>query len=110
MQNVLASPTSVVQPAGHLNATNAHTLQQQLTDAIAEGQSPAILVDLSQVESLDSTALMAFVFALTFAQQSNKRFSLCGVSPTLRIIFELTQLDAVFEIFESTSAFKTAVA
>jgi anti-anti-sigma factor len=111
MQSVLAqSPVTIVQPCGHLNASNAAGLQQQLMVAVSTQSSSAVLVDMSQVESLDSAGLMALVSALTRSQRLNQQFGLCCVSPSIRIIFELTQLDRVFEIFDSRSAFETAAA
>jgi anti-sigma B factor antagonist len=55
-------------------------------------------VDLEQVESLDSAGLMALVSGVKLAQRLGLSLSLSSVSPTLKIIFELTQLDKVFEI------------
>jgi anti-sigma B factor antagonist len=110
MQSVLVqSKVSVVQLSGHLNASNVDVLQQQLAAAIAGCKAPALLVDMSQVESLDSAGLMALVSALTLAQQANQRFGLCGVSRSIRIIFELTQLDRVFEMFDNQAAFEAAI-
>jgi anti-sigma B factor antagonist len=111
MQNVLVkSRVSVLKPSGHLNAANVKRLQKELIVAVSSQQSPALLVDMSLVESLDSSGLMVFVSALTLAQKLDQRFGLCNVSPPVRIIFELTQLDRVFEIFESHSAFEAVVA
>lgn len=111
MQSVLAqSLMTVVQPCGHLNASNAAGLQQQLVSAVSSRRSSTVLVDMGQVESLDSAGLMALVSALTLSQRLDQRFGLCCVSPSIRIIFELTQLDRVFEIFESRSASEAAVA
>ena len=111
MQSVLAqSLMTVVQPCGHLNASNAAGLQQQLVSAVSSQRSSTVLVDMGQVESLDSAGLMALVSALTLSQRLDQRFGLCCVSPSIRIIFELTQLDRVFEIFENRSAFEALVA
>ena len=59
---------------------------------------------------MDSAALMALVHGLRLAQSLGKRFSLCAVSPSIQIIFELTQLDRVFEIFDSEATFTKAIA
>lgn len=104
MQNSLQFGVSVVRPAGHINAANAVNLQEKLISSIGLSSCPGLLVDMSQVESLDSAGLMAFVSALTKAQQLEKPFQLCSVSPSIRIIFELTQLDRVFQIADSTLA------
>jgi anti-anti-sigma factor len=111
MQNVLIpSPVSIVQPCGHISAANAADFQKRLTTAVSSRQAPALLVDMSNVESLDSAGLMVLISALTLAQQSNQRLGLCSISPAIRIIFELTQLDRAFEIFENRSAFEAAIA
>jgi anti-sigma B factor antagonist len=105
MQSTLVHPQMmakmmVVQPYGHINAANAETLKQQLTETVSAKDYASLFVDMTQVESLDSQGLMAFISALTLAQRMNKRFGLFGISPAVRIVFELTQLDRVFEIFD----------
>lgn len=94
------SKTTVIQPDSHINAANAAKLQQQLVETVSSQAYSSLLVDMSKVESLDSAGLMALVSALTLAQRLNKRFSLFGISPSVRIVFELTQLDRVFEILD----------
>lgn len=100
------SRITVVSASGSLNAANALEFERDLTKALTENRNSILLVDLEQVESLDSAGLMALVSALKLAQNLGKRFSLCSVSPSLKIIFELTQLDRVFEIFEGVAAFE----
>ena len=109
MQTAVAtSSIKILRPDGHLNAANAAEFGSQLTAAITSEPKAAILVDMEQIESLDSAGLMILVSALTLTQARNQRFSLCAVSPSIRIIFELTQLDRVFEIFEHRRAFEMA--
>ena len=96
---VIHSPmTTVVQPSGSLTAKNASEFQEQLMNVISSQHCKALLVDLGAVDTLDSAGLLALVSALSLAQRLNKQFSLCEVSPSIRIIFELTQLDRVFDI------------
>ncbi|MDM9380909.1 STAS domain-containing protein [Chlorogloeopsis sp. ULAP01] len=105
MQAVLKNPKiTVIRPQGSLNAANALEFERNLTAALTQNDNSFLLVDLEQVESLDSAGLMALVSALKLAQNLGQRFTLCSVSPSIRIIFELTQLDRVFEILESQAA------
>jgi anti-sigma B factor antagonist len=105
MQAVLSNPKlSVIRPQGSLNAANALEFERDLTAALRQNENGAMLVNLAKVESMDSAGLMALVSTLKLAQQFNKRFSICCVSPALRIIFELTQLDGVFEILAEEPA------
>lgn len=94
------SEMKVVQPCGPINAS---TLKRQLEETVFSHEHSSLLIDMSRVDSLDSDGLMALVSALTLAQRLNKRFGLCGISPSIRIILELTQLDRVFEIVEHHS-------
>lgn len=106
MGQMLANPQIVViRLQGCLNATKALDFEQQLTTAIEQRHCSILLVDLKQVESLDSAGLMALIAALKKAQSLGRRLSLCCVSPTIKLIFELTQLDRAFEIFECQSEF-----
>ncbi len=108
MQNLI-SPLKIAEckPQGHINASNADHLKTQLT-ALVNSDIKGVLVDLHQVEGLDSAGLMALVAALSLAQRQDKRFSLCCVPPAIKMILELTQLDRVFEIFENRREFEAA--
>ncbi|MBV8887608.1 MAG: STAS domain-containing protein [Chroococcidiopsidaceae cyanobacterium CP_BM_RX_35] len=110
MQTILAYPHSfIIRLSGSLNAANASEFQHQVTTAVQKEWRKTLLVDMEQVESLDSAGLMALVYGLRLAQALNLRFGLCAVSPSIRIIFELTQLDRVFEMFENQDAFEAAL-
>lgn len=100
MLPVLTYPTiTVIRPQGCLNATNAWELERDLTTALAQDGNTILLVDLASVESIDSAGLMVLVSALKLAGRLGRSFRVGSVSPAIRIIFELTQLDRVFEIF-----------
>jgi anti-anti-sigma factor len=105
---IMDGQLTIIQPSGHVNASNAVELQRQLATAITSAQH-AVLVDMHRVESIDSAGLMALVSALSLAQSLKRRFSLCGIAPSICIIFELTQLDGAFEIFESRDAFNATM-
>jgi anti-anti-sigma factor len=107
---ILDSQLTVIQPSGHINASNAAEFQRQLTTAVASEHNCVVLVDMHQVESLDSAGLMALVSALSLAQTLKRRFSLCCIAPSIKIIFELTQLDGAFEMFENRDAFAATLA
>ena len=98
-----------VEPNGHVSAANVREFQQQLTAAVtSQGDSP-LLIDMHGIEFLDSAGLMALISAFSLAQSLGRPFILCSLAPSIRMIFELTQLDRVFEIFESRDAVELAV-
>jgi len=101
MQTMIAPRTTVIRPSGHFNAANAADFQQYLTTEVTQASHDCVVIDLEQVESMDSAGLMALVHGLRVAQSLGKSFNLCSVAPSIRIIFELTQLDSVFEILDT---------
>ncbi len=109
MKTITAEPKiTVIRPSGFFNASNAAEFERYMIKEVAQSGQSSVLVDLEQVESMDSAALMALVRGLKLAQSLGKRFSLCSVSPSIKIIFELTQLDSVFEIFDNKASFTAA--
>jgi anti-sigma B factor antagonist len=101
MQAVLNYPKiAVIRPQGYLNATNALEFERDMTTALAQNGISILVVDLAAVESLDSAGLMALLSIHKLALSLGRGLRLCAVAPSIRIIFELTQLDSVFEIFD----------
>ena len=64
---------------------------------------------MAQVDFLDSSGLVALLTGLKAALQSGCRLVLCNLQASVRSIFELTQLDSVFEIYESYEVFLTSL-
>jgi len=91
---------AIVQAQGSLNASNAHAFHSSLMQKIQSDLASGLVVDMSQVESLDSAGLIALVSALKQARQLQKRLCLFSVPPAIRILFELTQLDRAFEMVD----------
>lgn len=107
MQPTLVNPQiQAFQLTGHLNAVNAAEVQAQLSALVSSEQSSQVLIDMAHVESVDSAGLMALVATLSLAQSLNKQLCLCCIAPSVRIIFELTQLDRVFKIYDNRAAFE----
>lgn len=102
--------TAIIRPQSYVNAATVATLQTQLMEAVSSPQEPIVLVDMAQVEFLDSAGLMTLVHALRLAQKLERRLVLCSVSPSIRIILELAQLDQVFEIFANTAELEATFA
>lgn len=103
------SQVANIQPTGYITAANASDFQQSLREIVRSPEHSSFLVDMHQVEFLDSAGLMALVSAFRFAQSLGKQFSFCSLAPSVRIIFEVTQLDKVFEIFATRADFEASL-
>lgn len=94
------SQTAVVSIAGRFDAHQVPHVQKMLASACADG-AHTIIVDLSQVNFVDSSALATLVQAMKRCREQDGELILCGVRQPVRIIFELTRLDKAFRIFNS---------
>jgi anti-sigma B factor antagonist len=109
--NLLSREFATFQPQGYLSAANAKEFLQQLTATVKTSDNSLILIDMKEVEFMDSAGLMALIEGFRFAQEMKRELSICSVAPPVRMLFELTQLDNVFKIFESQESFvKKAIA
>jgi anti-anti-sigma factor len=98
----------VLQPQGRLDVQGGIAFREQLDNLVPQPQDLWV-IDLAQVDFMDNSGLIALVKGLKAARQSGCHLVFCNVQPPIRIILELTQLDEVFEIFESYDAVMTTV-
>ena len=85
---------------------DAHTIGgyvSQVVDVV-NAQRPNVIVDLSGVEFMDSSALASLVTTLKRTMQHGGEIVLVGVADAARIILELTRLDQVFTQAASVDA------
>jgi anti-sigma B factor antagonist len=74
---------------------------RKLLDEALQTQPANIVVNMQAVTFVDSTALSALVQAFKRSREQNGNLRLCCLQQGVRMIFELTRLDKVFEIFPS---------
>lgn len=91
---------TVLQLAGSLDISNAHHIRQTLIDETS-GESAQVVVNLRDLSFVDSSGLAALVQGLKRAREHQGNLCLCSLQSPVRLIFEMTRLDKVFEIFVS---------
>ncbi len=103
-QRVFSTPdgTTIVvfSPIGRLDITTAWQFRAKLQDCITK-QSNHIVVNLGQVNFIDSSGLTSLVAGMRDADKARGSFKLCNVHPEAKLVFEVTMMDSVFEIFET---------
>jgi anti-sigma B factor antagonist len=97
---------ALFEPNGYITAANSIEFQEKLTSVVSGSEYSMFLVDMSGVEFLDSAGLMALVTACRLADNLGKSFNICSIPPSVRIIFELTQLDRVLSIYKNRHEFE----
>jgi anti-sigma B factor antagonist len=86
----------VMHVGGDLDVYTAPRLKEALEEAITGGKR--LVLDLSEVQFIDSTALGVLVGALQLAQYNNGEFRLVVNDPFLLKIFHITGFDGIFSI------------
>ncbi len=90
----------VLAPAGRLDITTAWQFRLKLQECISK-LSNHIVVNLSQANFIDSSGLTSLVAGMRDADKVNGSFRICSVHPEAKLVFEVTMMDTVFEIFET---------
>jgi anti-sigma B factor antagonist len=98
----------IIQTAGSVDIINSETLRQEVIKAIEQG-TQHLLIDCQNLTFLDSSGLSVMVMALKRAREANIRMALCAVGEQAMLLFQLTGMTKVFEIFEDRAAFEQAV-
>lgn len=96
-------PVSIIVMPRRLMMADAPKVRTELTALIAQGNTSLVL-DLAQVEMMDSSGLSTLVTALKEVDRAGGRVVLAALSEDVRGLLEITQLHQVFEIFEDTLA------
>jgi anti-anti-sigma factor len=98
----------VTQELQRLDLQSGKVLEKQMASLVPHPHDLWVF-DLAQVDFMDSSGLVALVKGLKAARNSGCRLVLCNLQASVQLVFELTQLDSVFEIFESYDAVLTTV-
>ncbi|HLO86824.1 MAG TPA: STAS domain-containing protein [Nostocaceae cyanobacterium] len=90
----------VLTPTGRLDITTAWQFRLKLQESITK-LSRHIVVNLGQVNFIDSSGLTSLVAGMRDADRVKGSFRICNVHPEAKLVFEVTMMDTVFEIFET---------
>lgn len=90
----------ILTPAGRLDITTAWQFRLKLQECISK-HSRHIVTDLSQVNFIDSSGLTSLVAGMRDADKVKGSFRICNINPEAKLVFEVTMMDTVFEIFET---------
>lgn len=87
--------TTVLQLSGRFDAYAAPPIEEFFQKNNL-GPLAHIIVNLSNVNFIDSTGLSTLIIGMKRCRQQQGDLILCGIQQAVRVIFELTRLDTVF--------------
>jgi len=85
-----------------VNHNNAASLKEKLFLEIADGNNKIVL-DLENVNELDSSALGALLFGKRQANNAGGNLVLVSVSPQIQTLLRIAQLSRVYEMFATVT-------
>jgi anti-anti-sigma factor len=90
----------VLTPAGRLDISTVWQFRLKLQESISK-LSRHVIVNLGQVNFIDSSGLTSLVAGMRDADKVKGSFRICNLHPEAKLVFEITMMDTVFEIFET---------
>lgn len=94
--------------SGAIDLHYAPTLRSLFQSKLNE-RCPALIVDLSAVDFIDSTGLATLIEYHRDAGSHGGIFTLAGINPNLKAIFDVVQFDKVLAIFATVQEAKAAI-
>ena len=89
--------THIIAVSGEIHVSTAPDFSRLLNDAIGRGKT-AVVLDLSDVEFIDSTGLSVLLNGLRRVTRAHGRMALIVTNPTVLRLFQITRLDSTFDI------------
>lgn len=102
----MTQKVKVIQLNVNLDSTQSQEFKEKINEIIKrEGMTEIVLVDFQDVTFMDSSGLGALVLAFKAVRATGKKLVICSINEQVRILFELTGMDKVFEIFPNQEEF-----
>ena len=99
----LGDGLAVASVVGEADLYTAPELKSALSGLVENG-ARSVLVDLSRTTFLDSTTLGVLMGAVRKLRSRGGQIAIACSDPNIRKIFEITLLDRIFAMFDSTEA------
>jgi len=98
----------IVELSGEVDLNHAPELRDVL-GSHATARRPKLLVDVSQVEYMDSAGIATLIEYVQRAIEYGGRFALAGAQQRLKAVFDLVRLGEVFPIRPTVAEAKAAL-
>jgi len=90
----------IVQPSGILDSTKTSQFRQEISELVEE-KVDIVAIDFKDVTFMDSSGLGALVLSLKTVRSAGAELYICAINEQIKMLFELTSMDRIFEIFSS---------
>lgn len=91
-QTTVTGDVAVVALTGELDVAGAGLLEHEINRIVADHDARDLVLDLSELEFMDSTGLRMMVLADERAREEGRRLSLVRGRPDVQRVFEITRM------------------
>jgi anti-sigma B factor antagonist len=88
---------TVVEMSGRLHLGNSLTYAENAVNRLIDGGTCKLVIDLTQVDYIDSSGLGMLIFCGGRAQQSGGRMRIVGANGAVARVFEIAQANRVLQ-------------
>jgi anti-anti-sigma factor len=106
---VIDERTQVVSANGELHMSTAPKLGAHLTSALRHGGADRLVIDLTNVQFIDSTGLGVLLSILREVQHRGGRMTIAANNPTVLRLFAITGTDTTLRVLPDRGAALSAV-
>jgi anti-anti-sigma factor len=118
MQAMTHEPFRVIPSAGSHSGQQLLSLKGALTstsspvfiEALHQIDSPVLIIDMTDVPSMDSLAIGALVRAFVSCHKAGRKLGLVGLNHRVHNVLQLTGVAPLFETFSTVAEAETALA
>lgn len=100
-QTTITGDVAVVTLSGELDVAGASLLEHELNRVAADHDATGLVLDLSQLDFMDSTGLRLVVLADAGAKREGRRLWLVRGKPDVQRVFEITRMTDRLEFIDS---------
>lgn len=97
MEEKVIADVKIVSIIPRVDASNAKTVETQLTDII-NGGTKKLVCNFSQNEYISSAGLRVFLSTLKMMKKSGGEIVLCGLQPYVQEVFDMAGFSQLFTI------------
>ena len=90
----------VLELAGEIDMKCSVQLRKKFIELFGN-KPPVLIVNMSEVEFMDSSGLGTLVEALKWSRQNESELKLVGLTQSVRNVFEISRLQHIFQIYDS---------
>lgn len=102
------SNVKVIEPSGILDGNKGNQLRREVSDILNSG-ADILLIDMKEVNFIDSSGLGSLVSAMQMVRNANAKLFVCSISDQVKMLFELTKMDRIFQTFSDQDDFNRQI-